>query len=166
MGLMDEIRKLTHSRSDMDEEYYDEYDDEPMDEEPAPAPTTARPTYTTRGAAAVASMPSMESDRPASTGRVTSINHMAAMQVIVLKPERFDQVTEIAERLRDKHSVVLNLESTNKDVARRLVDFLSGCAFALDGHIQKIAISTYLLTPHNVEVVGDEEKDASAASYT
>ena len=164
MGLMDEIRKLTHSKAD-EEEYYDEYDDEPMDEEPAPAP--ARPTYTTRGAAAVASMPAMEPDRPTNTGRVTSINHMAAMQVIVLKPERFDQVTEIAERLRDKHSVVLNLESTNKDVARRLVDFLSGCAFALDGNIQKIAISTYLLTPHNVEVVGEGEKDPSTTpSYT
>ncbi len=164
MGLMDEIRKLTHSKVEEDD-YYDEYDDEPMDEEPAPAP--ARPTYTTRGAAAVASMPSMEPERPTSTGRVTSINHMASMQVIVLKPERFDQVTEIAERLRDKHSVVLNLESTNKDVARRLVDFLSGCAFALDGNIQKIAISTYLLTPHNVEVVGEAAKETdSTPSYT
>ena len=164
MGLMDEIRKLTHSRVDNDEEYYDEYADEPMDEEPAPAP--ARPTYTTRGAAAVASMPAMDTDRH-STGRVTSINPLASMQVVVLKPERFDQVTEIADRLRDKQSVVLNLESTNKDVARRLVDFLSGCAFALDGSIQKIAISTYLITPHNVEVLGDAEKEMSNnPSYT
>jgi len=163
MGLMDEIRKLTHSKAD-DEEYYDEYDDEIMDEEPAPAP--ARPTYTTRGAAAVASMPSMDTDRP-STGRVTNINPLASMQVVVLKPARFDQVTELADRLRDKQSVVLNLESTNKDVARRLVDFLSGCAFALDGNIQKIAISTYLITPHNVEVLGDGEKEmAGTPSYT
>ena len=57
--------------------------------------------------------------------------------------------------LRDKQAVVLNLESTNKDVARRLVDFLSGCAYALDGKIKKIAISTYLITPYNVDVVGD-----------
>ena len=164
MGLMDEIRKLTHSRVDNDEEFYDEYDDEPMDEEPAPAPV--RPTYTTRGAAAMAAVPSVDTERH-STGRVTNINPLASMQVVVLKPERFDQVTEIADRLRDKQSVVLNLESTNKDVARRLVDFLSGCAFALDGSIQKIAISTYLLTPHNVEVVGEAAKETdSTPSYT
>ena len=154
MGLMDEIRKLTHSYPDKDEDLYDEYDDEPMDDEPVPAPS--RPTYTTRGAAAVS--PSMDTGR-SSGGRVMSINAASTMQVIVVKPERFDQVTEIADRLRDKQSVVLNLESTNKDVARRLVDFLSGCAFALDGNIQKVAISTYLVTPYNVEVLGDGEKE-------
>jgi cell division inhibitor SepF len=157
MGLMDEIRKLTHSYPDKDDEMYDEYDDETMDEEPAPAPS--RPTYTTRGAAAVAAAPVQDNSRT-NGGRVMSINPAAStMQVIVVKPERFDQVTEIADRLRDKQSVVLNLESTNKDVARRLVDFLSGCAFALDGNIQKVAISTYLLTPYNVEVLGDGEKE-------
>ena len=160
MGLMDEIRKLTHSYPDKDEELYDEYDDEPMDEEPAPPP--ARPAYTTRGAAAASNAPSMDSGR-SSGGRVMSINAASTMQVIVVKPERFDQVTEIAERLRDKQSVVLNLESTNKDVARRLVDFLSGCAFALDGNIQKVAISTYLVTPYNVEVLGDGEKEMDTA---
>lgn len=154
MGLMDEIRKLTHSYPDKDEELYDEYDDEPMDEEPAPS--NSRPTYTTRGAAAVS--PSIDSGR-SSGGRVMSINSASTMQVIVVKPERFDQVTEIADRLRDKQSVVLNLETTNKDVARRLVDFLSGCAFALDGNIQKVAISTYLVTPYNVEVLGDGDKE-------
>ena len=155
MGLMDEIRKLTHSYPDKDEELYDDYDDEEiMDEEPAPAPS--RPSYTTRGAAAANN--SMDSGR-GSANRVMSINTASTMQVIVVKPERFDQVTEIADRLRDKQSVVLNLESTNKDVARRLVDFLSGCAFALDGNIQKVAISTYLVTPYNVEVLGDGERD-------
>ena len=78
-----------------------------------------------------------------------------AMQVILVKPDRFDTVSEIADHLRDKKSIVLNLESTNKDVARRLVDFLSGCAYALDGKIKKVAISTYILTPFNVEIVGD-----------
>ena len=66
-----------------------------------------------------------------------------------------DNVSDIAEHLRSKHAVVLNLEATNKDVARRLVDFLSGCAYALDGKIKKIAISTYLITPYNVDILGD-----------
>ena len=73
----------------------------------------------------------------------------------MVKPDRFDMVAEIADHLRDKQALVLNLESTTKDVARRLVDFLSGCAYALDGKIKKVAISTYLITPYNVDVVGD-----------
>ena len=76
-------------------------------------------------------------------------------------------MTEIADHLRDKKSVVLNLESTNKDVARRLVDFLSGVAYALDGKIKKVAISTYILTPYNVEIVGDlvEELENSGVYF-
>ena len=164
MGLMEELRKLTHPFSDKEDDVYDEYDDEEvMEEEPAPA--QSRTTYTTRGAAAVASTPASETGRTTG-GRVMSINTPSTMQVIVVKPDRFDQVTEIADRLRDKQSVVLNLESTNKDVARRLVDFLSGCAYALDGNIQKVAISTYLITPYNVEVLGDNDKETEAtASY-
>ena len=62
---------------------------------------------------------------------------------------------------------MLNLESTNKDVARRLVDFLSGVAYALDGKIKKVAISTYILTPYNVEIVGDlvEELENSGVYF-
>ena len=85
----------------------------------------------------------------------------------MVKPERFDQVSEIADHLRDKKAVVLNLETTNKDVSRRLVDFLSGCAYALDGKIKKVAISTYLITPYNVGVVGDlvEELESSGMRF-
>ena len=91
----------------------------------------------------------------------------SAMQVILVKPDRFDTVSEIADHLRDKKSIVLNLESTNKDVARRLVDFLSGVAYALDGKIKKVAISTYILTPYNVEIVGDlvEELENSGVYF-
>ena len=99
--------------------------------------------------------------------RVVNINASTQMQVVLVKPDRFDQVSEIADHLRDKQAVVLNLESTNKDVARRLVDFLSGCAYALDGKIKKVAISTYLITPYNVDVVGDlaEELENTAMYF-
>ena len=87
--------------------------------------------------------------------KVVNIHATAQLQVVLVKPDRFDNVSDIAEHLRSKHAVVLNLEATNKDVARRLVDFLSGCAYALDGKIKKIAISTYIITPYNVDIVGD-----------
>ena len=62
---------------------------------------------------------------------------------------------EIADHLKAKRTVVLNLEQTNKDIARRLVDFLSGVAYANEGKIKKIANSTYLITPYHVDLLGD-----------
>ena len=164
MGLMDELKKLTRPYNEEEED--DFYDEEPEPEdEPAPAPAPAAPR---RSAFAAPAEPA-----PANTGRrtgpakVVNLNNNSAMQVILVKPDRFDAVTEIADQLRDKKSVVLNLESTNKDVARRLVDFLSGVAYALDGKIKKVAISTYILTPYNVEIVGDlvEELENSGVYF-
>ncbi len=158
MGLMDEIRKLTHPYSEPEDDF-DDYDDEPLDDEdPAPASQAAPRRSFGRTATAEA---------PRTAGRVVNINATTSLQVVLVKPDRFDQVSEIADHLRDKQAVVLNLESTNKDVARRLVDFLSGCAYALDGKIKKVAISTYLVTPYNVDVVGDlvEELESSGMYF-
>ena len=87
--------------------------------------------------------------------KVVNIHATTQLKVVLVKPERFEDASTIADHLNNKRTVVLNLESTNKEVSRRLVDFLSGCAYALDGKIKKIAISTYLITPYNVDVVGD-----------
>ena len=161
MGLMDELRKLTRPYSEPEDDY-DDYDEELPEEEPEPdpAPYRAAPNYS-RPAAAPAAEP-----RPGA-GRVVNINSGTQLQVVLVKPDRFDQVSEIADSLRDKKAVVLNLETTNKDVARRLVDFLSGCAYALDGKIKKIAVSTYLVTPYNVGVIGDlaEELEKNESVY-
>ena len=72
-----------------------------------------------------------------------------------MKPEKFEDSSAIADHLREKRTVVLNLESTNKDVARRVLDFLAGVAYAQEGKIKKVAISTYIITPYNVEILGD-----------
>ena len=75
--------------------------------------------------------------------------------MVLVKPEKFDNAAEIADHLRERRTVVLNLEETNKDVARRLVDFLSGVTYALDGKIKKVAASTFIITPYNVDILGD-----------
>lgn len=154
MGLMDELKKLTHPYAERDDDNYDDFDDEPFENEPAPEPAPRR------------SAPVRDTGRFGSS-RVVNINATTSLQVVLVKPERFDVVSEIADHLREKQAVVLNLESTNKDVSRRLVDFLSGCAYALDGKIKKIAISTYLITPYNVDVVGDlvEELESSGMYF-
>lgn len=155
MGFMDEIRKLTRPYGDAKDDY-DDYDDEDEgfdEEEPVAAPATPNP----RRSAYTRPAPMTEA-APASRvggGRVVNLNSNAQLQVVLVKPDRFDQVSDVADHLRDKKAVVLNLENTNKDVSRRLVDFLSGCAYALDGKIKKVALSTYLVTPYNVNVSGD-----------
>ncbi len=87
--------------------------------------------------------------------RVVNINTTAQLSVVLVKPEKFENAAEVADHLRDRRTVVLNLEETNKDTARRLVDFLSGVTYALDGKIKKVAASTYIITPFNVEISGD-----------
>ena len=87
--------------------------------------------------------------------KVVNINTTTQLAVVLVKPDRFENAAEIADHLKDKRTVVLNLEQTNKDVARRLVDFLSGVAYANDGKIKKVANSTYIITPYNVDIMGD-----------
>ena len=84
-----------------------------------------------------------------------NIHATAALKVVLVKPERFENAAEIADHLRDKRTVVLNLEQTNKDIARRLIDFLSGVAYAQEGKIKKVAVNTYIITPYNVDLMGD-----------
>ena len=69
--------------------------------------------------------------------------------------ERFENASEIADHLKEKRTVVINLESTNKDIARRLIDFLSGVAYAGEGKIKKVAANTYIITPYHVDIMGD-----------
>ena len=161
MGFVDELKKLTrpYNEDDMDEYDYDEEED--LEPEPEPAPSPRRSAFS-----APDPQPSSTARR-SGPARVVNLNNNSSMQVILVKPDRFDTVSEIADHLRDKKAVVLNLESTNKDVARRLVDFLSGVAYALDGKIKKVAISTYILTPYNVEIVGDlvEELENSGVYF-
>ena len=126
MGFLDEIRRLARPYED-EEDDTEEFDDGSI----YPAETARR------------------------SNKVVNIHTTTQLQVVLVKPERFDNASEIADHLREKRTVVLNLESTNKDVARRLLDFLSGVAYANEGKIKKVAISTYIITPFNVDILGD-----------
>lgn len=145
MGFIDEIRRLARPYEDEeDEEEYDDFE-----------PPVSRPERREKARESAGGFYNSESEQPRRSNKVVNIHTTTQLQVVLVKPDRFDNVSEIAEHLRSKHAVVLNLEATNKDIARRLVDFLSGCAYALDGKIKKIAISTYIITPYNVDIIGD-----------
>lgn len=94
-------------------------------------------------------------DAPRKGNKVVNINATAQLQVVLVKPERFDDASAVADHLNAKRTVVLNLESANKDVARRILDFLSGVAYANDGQIKKVANCTFIITPYNVGLMGD-----------
>lgn len=99
--------------------------------------------------------------------KVVNIHATTQLQVVLVKPERFDDASAVADHLNSKRTVVLNLESTNKDVSRRLIDFLSGVAYANNGQIKRVANSTYIITPYNVDIMGDllDELESSGVFF-
>ena len=134
MSFIDELKKLTHPYEDEDEEFEDF-------EEPA---RSSRDAFEDRRVKV--------DDR---RNKVVNIHATTQLKVVLVKPERFENASEIADHLKDKRTVVLNLESTNKDIARRLIDFLSGVAYAGEGKIKKVSANTYIITPYHVDIEGD-----------
>ncbi|MCI8593881.1 MAG: cell division protein SepF [Oscillospiraceae bacterium] len=149
MGLFDEIKRLARPYDE------DDLDDEELDDDFEPVQRSDRRE---RDRLAVRerenTMPTAELE-PRRSNKVVNIHTTTQLQVVLVKPDRFENASEIADHLRDKRTVVLNLESTNKEIARRLLDFLSGVAYANEGKIKKVAISTYIITPYNVDILGD-----------
>ena len=90
------------------------------------------------------------------TNKAKTINYTPnQMQVVLVKPDRFEDVTAIADHLNEKKTVVLNLEAANRDISRRIIDFLSGVAYANHGNMRKVANSTFIIVPTNVDVMGE-----------
>lgn len=143
MGFINELKKLTRPYDDDDDEF----------EDFTPRAAEKIPVTPRTPAQARSSYGGFEEKRE--NNKVVNIHATAQLQVVLVKPERFENAAEIADHLRDKRTVVLNLEQTNKDIARRLIDFLSGVAYAQEGKIKKVAVSTYIITPYNVDLLGD-----------
>lgn len=83
---------------------------------------------------------------------------VATSKVVITQPEAYEDVEEIGEYLKQRRSVIVNLESINKEDGKRILDFLSGASFALEGNIQKVSNLIYLITPTSVEIQNDVER--------
>ena len=90
----------------------------------------------------------------------------ASIEMVVVKPEKIESVTQIADYLVDRKTILLNLEETNKDTARRLIDFLNGVAYAINGDLRKVATNTYVITPSNVELSGERMNTNQETAFT
>jgi len=91
--------------------------------------------------------------------KVTPMPGVSQIKVVISQPTNFDQSQEICEYLKEKRAVIVNLEYVNKEVARRIVDFISGAVFAVDGHIQKVSNSIFLIAPYNYEITTEMAKE-------
>lgn len=152
-GIVDKFKRMWDAP---DDEYeYDEYgyaDDGDDDyEEPQPS---------RRERERSSSSSSSSSSYSGTRNKVVNINATAKLQVGIFKPERFGEETRsIADELMHTNTVVLNLEDTNKEMARRILDFLSGVAYANNGKIKRVATNTYIIIPSNVDLTGDDLLD-------
>ncbi len=136
MSVLDTIRKWISPISDEDGDDYDggyEEQDSPFLDE----------------------RPRLDRSSVERRGKVVNIHATTQLKVVLVKPERFENASEIADHLKERRTVVVNLESTHKDIARRLIDFLSGVAYAGEGKIKKVAANTYIITPYSVDIQGD-----------
>ena len=165
MSFWDNVKKFAQPYDDED---YDDYDEE-LDEfeEPAqePAPRTRRPSpFATTAApaapAAAAAPAASAASTPSFGGQVLNMSS-GKQEVVLFHAKTFDDAAKAADELRRKKAVILNMENVDKALTRRVVDFLSGSVYALDGTVKKVAQSTYLFCPHNMDVVGDLESAQS-----
>lgn len=170
MGLWEKFKNYMDAPEpdyDEDDEVEDEYEEEEVPAKKKKESSEKKSSYSYRTSGndynfadfeRPSSSQSRSSYRSSSVGhssKVVDIHTTAKLQVVLTKPEKFSDAREIADNLNEKRTIVLNLESTNKDEALRLLDFLSGVAYANDGEIKKIAKSTFIITPYNVDVMGD-----------
>ena len=175
MSFWDNVKKFAQPYADED---YDDYDDEEeMDEfeeeeEVAPRPARRAPAFTAAPESVsdfgvTPSAPAAPVSAPSSgfSGQVLNM-HSGKQEVVLFHAKAFDDAAKAANELRNKRAVILNMENVDKALTRRVVDFLSGCVYALDGQVKKIAQSTYLFCPHIMDIVGDlEALQAEAESY-
>lgn len=88
-------------------------------------------------------------------GKVVNIHQSNQFKVVIVQPENYEDAQEICDHLKNKKPVVINLENIERELAQRIIDFLSGSIYALDGNIQKVTNGIFLIAPHNVDIMGD-----------
>lgn len=153
MGFMDKLlSSMRYDDDDYDDEDY--YDDEEYDDAPPPRKSRAIKTATDDD---YEEPQAKKSSRPAFNGprKGNSRTMSNGMEVVVIKPTAVDDAREIAETLLENRTVVLNMEGLDMDIAQRVIDFTSGATYAIDGTLQKISNSIFIVTPKSVGVSGD-----------
>ena len=183
MSFLDSLKKFAQPYADDDYDDYDE-DEEYLDEYEEPAAPARRAPARRRAPEPAPMMDEMDEEddefgfgvavapksAPAAStgfkGQVVSMATGSKQEVVLFRPTSFNDTSKAADNLRNRKAVLLNLENVDKAMSRRVVDFLSGCVYAVDGSVKKVAQSAYIFCPHNMDVVGDlEALQAEVESY-
>lgn len=98
-------------------------------------------------------------------GKVVNLSDANQLKLVVMQPNSFDDAQDVCDHLKEKKPVVINLEYADKDTARRLIDFLSGAVYGVDGHIQKVSSSIFLLVPYNVDILSEGKDDRNKGAF-
>lgn len=101
------------------------------------------------------SLPGNVEDSQKSVPNVVSIHSNKTMKVIVCEPDSFDEVQGLADHLKSRKQLILNFENTRPDEARRILDFISGTTYSLDGNSQQLGKNVFAFVPNNVEIAKD-----------
>jgi len=179
MSFWDNVKKFAQPYADDEYDDYDEDDDYVDDYEEPEAPVRRAPRRAPAAPAPVEeeeddfSFESMAPAAPVSSapardfgGKVLNMSSGNKQEVVLFRPNSFNDTSKAADDLKNRKAVIVNMENVDKAMARRVVDFLSGCVYALEGDVKKIAKSAYLFCPHNMNIVGDlEALQAEVESY-
>lgn len=157
MSFWDNVKKFAQPYAD---EEYDDYDEEELDEyeDEVAEPRRRASTFTSDESDDFSTItaPTVTETPSSFSGHVVGSSGKQ-QEVVLFHAKTFGDATKAADELRNKKAVILNMENIDKALTRRVVDFLSGCVYALDGKVKKIAQSTYLFCPHGMNIVGDLE---------
>lgn len=158
MGMFDKLKNKVTANNDYDEVYDDNYYtgfEQPFDDQPQPQPEQNM-GYEQQGyMGQQMNMNTQPMGNPAPMNGGISMSG-SAIELKVVKPTEFKNASQIADHLLNRRTVVLNLEATDKENARRLIDFLTGVAYSIDGQIKRVANNAYVITPNNVDISGDQ----------
>lgn len=100
-----------------------------------------------------------------SNGKLVNLSNANQLKLVVMQPTSFDDAQDVCDHLKEKKPVVINLEYADKETARRLIDFLSGAVYGVDGHIQKVSPTIFLIVPFNVDILSDSKDDKSKGTF-
>jgi cell division inhibitor SepF len=93
------------------------------------------------------------------TGKLVNLSNASQLKLVVMQPTSFDDAQDVCDHLKEKKPVVINLEYADKETSRRLIDFLSGAVYGVDGHIQKVSPTIFLIAPFNVDILSENRDD-------
>ena len=157
MSFWDSVKKLTKPYSEDDYDYEEETDE--IEEEEELQEVTPRSRRTSPFASTGESVGSAFANTTSNNfgGQVVNMSAGNKQEVVLFHAKTFDDAAKAADELRRKKAVILNMENVDKALTRRVVDFLSGSVYALDGSVKKVAQSAYLFCPHNMDIIGDLE---------